>query len=218
VRRALRAGLDVRSLVDRFHPGARVARSLTPPSLLESDRVHEPRTDVALAKRLLLEAGHSRLHVVLAYPPDRDTREEDRILFAPLVDAGLVELEHRESHNFWEQVREARLPIYRGNWIADVADPDNFLYVLLNSKAQLYWGLSYSNPELDKLTDEARVTIDRGVREQLYRKAEQIVREDCMLVPLYHERFHAAASPAVQGLRLHQTPPQVRFEDVWLAL
>ncbi len=218
VRRALRAGLDVRALVDRFHPGARVARSLTPPSLLESDRVHEPRTDVALAKRLLNEAGHSRLKVVLAYPPDRDTREEDRILFAPLVDAGLVDLEHQESQGFWEKVREARLPIYRGNWIADVADPDNFLYVLLNSKAQLYWGLSYANTELDKLTDEARVTIDRGLREQLYRKAEQIVREDCMLVPLYHERFHAAASPAVQGLRLHQTPPQVRFEDVWLAL
>ncbi len=50
VRRALRAGLDVRALVDRFHPGARVARSLTPPGLLESDRVHEPRTDVALAR------------------------------------------------------------------------------------------------------------------------------------------------------------------------
>jgi len=38
-----------------------------------------------------------------------------------------------------------------------------------------------------------------------------------VLVPLYHERFHAAASQEIQGLRLHQTPPQVRFEDIWLA-
>jgi ABC-type transport system substrate-binding protein len=217
VRRAIRAGLDVRALVSGFHPGARVARSLTPPSLLESDRIHEPRTDVALARRLLAEAGLTSVRVTLHYAPDRDTRDEDRALFAPLVDAGLVQLEHVEDKDFWQRVREGRLGIFRGNWIADVADPDNFLYVLLNSKAQSYYGLSYHNPEFDRLTDEARVSIDPGLREQLYRKAENLVREDCVLVPLYHERFHAAAAQSVQGVRLHQTPPQVRFEEIWLA-
>ena len=67
-----------------------------------------------------------------------------------------------------------------------------------------------------RLTDEARVTIDPGLREQLYRKAEHLVREDCVLVPLYHERFHAIATASVQGLRLHQTPPQVRYEELWI--
>jgi oligopeptide transport system substrate-binding protein len=217
VRRAIRAGLDVRALVDGFHPGARVARSLTPPSLLETDRVHEPRTDIALARRLLNEAGHTQLRIQLQYAPDRDSREEDRQLFAPLIDAGLVDLEHVETRDFWDRVREGRLGIFRGNWIADVADPDNFLYLLLNSRAQAYYGLGYKNPEFDRLTDEARVSIDRGLREQLYRKAETLVREDCVVVPLYHERFHAAASQTLQGVRLHQTPPQVRYEELWQA-
>ncbi|MEW5742636.1 MAG: ABC transporter substrate-binding protein [Myxococcota bacterium] len=217
VRRAIRAGLDVRALVTGFHPGARVARSLTPPSLLESDRIHEPRTDVVLARRLLAEVGLTSVRVTLHHAPDRDTREEDRALFAPLVEAGLVQLEHVENKDFWDRVREGRLGIFRGNWIADVADPDNFLYVLLNSKAQSYYGLNYRNAEFDRLTDEARVSIDPGLREQLYRKAENLVREDCVLVPLYHERFHAAAAQSVQGVRLHQTPPQVRFEEIWLA-
>jgi ABC-type transport system substrate-binding protein/methyl-accepting chemotaxis protein len=218
VRRALRAGLDVRGVVDGFHPGARVARSLTPPNLLEVDRIHEPRTDVSLARRLLSEAGHTRLRITLPYPPDRDTRDEDRVLFGPLLEAGLVELDHQPVHDgFWDKVREGRLAIFRGNWIADVADPDNFLHLLLNSKAQSYYGLGYKNAELDRLTDEARVTIDPGLREQLYKKAETLVREDCVLVPLYHERFHAVATPSVQGLRLHQTPPQVRYEELWIA-
>ena len=82
---------------------------------------------------------------------------------------------------------------------------------------QGHYGLGYRNAEFDRLTDEARVSIDPGLREQLYRKAEIIVREDCVLVPLYHERFHAIGSSAVQGMRLHQTPPQVRFEQLWLA-
>ena len=217
VRRAIRAGLDVRALVGSFHPGARVARSLTPPTLLESDRIHEPRTDVVLARRLLAEVGLTSVRVTLHYAPDRDTREEDRALFAPLVEAGLVQLDHVESKDFWERVREGRLAVFRGNWIADVADADNFLYVLLNSKAQSYYRLSYKNAEFDRLTDEARVSIDPGLREQLYRKAENLVREDCVLVPLYHERFHAAAAQSLQGVRLHQTPPQVRFEEIWLA-
>ena len=70
--------------------------------------------------------------------------------------------------------------------------------------------------ELDRLTNEARVSIDPGLREQLYRKAEVLVREDCVMVPLYHQGFHCIAAGAVQGLRLHPTPPQVRFESLWL--
>jgi ABC-type transport system substrate-binding protein len=218
VRRAIRAGLDVRALVDSFHPGARVARSLTPPSLMDIDRVYEPRTDISLAKKLLAEAGHPKVNITLYYPPDRDTRAEDVRLFAPLVEAGLVELTHIEVRDgYWDQVREGRLPVFRANWIAEVADPDNFLHLLLHSKMQGHYGLGYKNEALDRLTDEARVSIDPGLREQLYRKAEVIVREDCVLVPLYHERFHAIGSTAVQGLRLHQTPPQVRFEQLWLA-
>lgn len=217
VRRAIRAGLDVRGLVDRFHPGARVARSLTPPELLETDRIYEPRTDIELARRLLSEAGHSSLKLTMYWPPAQDSREENAVLFKPLVDAGLVELEHVAlSDGYWEKVREGKAAIFRGNWVADFADADNFLHLLLCSKSQTYYGLGYQNPEFDKLVEEARVSIDPGQREALYRKAETLVREDCVMVPLYHERFHAAASPTLQGLRLHQTPPQVRFEGLWI--
>ncbi len=219
VRRAVRAGLDVRALVDKFHPGARVARSLTPPGLLEVDRVHEPRTDLSLARQLLAEAGHGKLKLTLYFPADRDTSLEDAVLFAPLLEAGLLELQHVALPNgYWERLREGNIAAFRGNWIADFADPDNFLHFLLNSKAQHYYQVGYSNAEFDRLTDEARVSIDPGLREQLYRKAEVMVRDDCVLVPLYHQGFHCVAAGTVQGLRLHSTPPQVRFESLWLDL
>lgn len=220
VRRGIRAGLDVRGLVEQFHRGARVARSLTPPALLEVDRIHEPRADIELARRLLGEAGVGRLKMQIYFPPDRDTRAEDAVLFKPLLDAGLLELEHvgvPDAESYWQRVREGRTGVVRGNWIADFADPDNFLHFLLNSKAQTFYAFGYQSAEFDRLTDEARVAIDPGHRQALYRKAENLVREDCVVVPLYHERFHAAAAPAVQGLRFHPTPPQVRFEALWLA-
>jgi oligopeptide transport system substrate-binding protein len=219
VRQAIRAGLDLSGMVERFHPGARMARGLTPPGLLQGDDLNpSPRSDLALARRLLAEAGHSRLRLSLPYPPGRNTVEEDGVLFRPLQDAGLVEVSHVEvpAAEFWQRLRDGRVSIFRSGWIADYPDADNFLYFLLNSSAQTVFSLGYLNPELDHLTSEARVSIDPELRNQLYRKAERLVYQDCPLIPLYHEQTYAAAAPAVQGLRLHLTPPQVRFENIWL--
>ncbi|HYO59115.1 ABC transporter substrate-binding protein [Archangium sp.] len=219
VRRALRAGMDFQGLVDRFHKGARVARSVTPPELLDDEGLlPEPRLDIGLAERLLREAGVRMLELTLYQARGRDTSAEDAVLFHPLVQAGLVALEHVElsAEEFAERRREGTLPAFRVGWIADFPDPDNFLYFHLNSKAQTVYAMGYRNEDLDKLTAEARVTVDPERRKQLYRLAERIAHEECPIIPIFHHRVHAAASGRVQGLRLHQTPPQVRYEDLWL--
>ncbi|HEX8438558.1 ABC transporter substrate-binding protein, partial [Archangium sp.] len=219
VRKALRAGMDFQGLVERFHKGARVARLVTPPELLDDGGMQpEPRLDIALAERLLREAGVRVLPLTIYHAVGRDTSAEDTLLFRPLVEAGLVELRHEElrAEEFAERRREGRLPAFRVGWIADFPDPDNFLHFHLNSKAQTVYSLGYRNAELDKLTTEARVTIDPEQRKQLYLRAEKIAYEDCPIIPLFHLRVHSAANGRVQGLRLHQTPPQVRFEDLWM--
>src|SRR5215831_20688747 len=115
VRTGIRAGLDVASMVEQFHPGARVASTLTPPSLLAGELPPPPRTNVALARQLMRDAGISRLRLELAYPPGRNTEAEDAVLFRPLVEAGLVELSHIEIDptEFWQRAREGRLPAFR---------------------------------------------------------------------------------------------------------
>ena len=219
VRKALRLGMDVPELVQRFHPGARQARTLTPPELLDVENLlPEPRQDLAQAERLLREAGIRTLPLIISFPSGRDTTAEDTVLFRPLVEAKLVELRHEElsAEEFNDRRREGRLAAFRVGWLADYPDPDNFLYYHLHSKAQLVYSLGYKSAELDKLTEEARVTIDPEKRKRLYRQAERCAHDDCAIIPLFHLRVHAASSGRVQGLRMHQTPPQVRFEDLWL--
>jgi len=219
VRKALRAGLDVQALVDHFYKGARLASTLTPPELLgDGGLLPEPRLDLELAERLLREAGVRRLRMTLYQTVERDTSAEDALLFRPLVEAGLAELEHvkQGAEEYSAQRREGRLPFFRLHWISDFPDPDNFLHFLLNSRAQKLYVLGYRNAELDQLTAEARVTIDPERRKQLYRRAEKLAHEECPVIPLFHPRVHAATSGRVQGLRLHQTPPQVRYEELWL--
>ena len=219
VRQALRVGLDVQGVVERFHPGARAAASLTPPELLARETFPAPRPDLARARTLLREAGQGRLRVTLCFPPGRNTEVEDRVLFAPLLEAGLIELVHQEvpAADFWQRCRDGTLGVFRAVWIADYPDPDNFLHFLLNSQGQTVYNFGYASPELDALTHEARQSIDPERRQQLYRRAEKRVHEDVPVVPLYHEQIYAAASHRVQGLRMHQTPPQLRFEELWVS-
>jgi ABC-type oligopeptide transport system substrate-binding subunit len=174
--------------------------------------------DVAKAEQLLREAGVRTVPLTLYYAAGRDTSAEDAVLFRPLIEAGLLELRHMElpPQEYTSRLREGKIPAFRTLWIADYPDPDNFLYFLLNSSAQTIYPLGYSNPELDKLTAEARVSIDPELRQQLYKRAEKIFAQDCPLIPLYHDRICAVAAPLVQGLRLHMTPPQVRYEDLWI--
>jgi ABC-type oligopeptide transport system substrate-binding subunit len=219
VRKALRAGMDFQGLVERFHKGARIARTVTPPELLDDEGLlPEPRLDIHLAERLLREAGLRVLPLTLYFAKGRDTSVEDAVLFRPLIDAGLLELKHVElrAEEFAERRREGRLPAFRVGWLADYPDPDNFLHFHLNSKAQTVYSMGYRNVEFDKLTTEARITVDPERRKQLYRLAEKIAHDECPVIPIFHHRVYAAASGLVQGLRLHQTPPQVRFEDLWM--
>ncbi|RKH42854.1 ABC transporter substrate-binding protein [Corallococcus llansteffanensis] len=219
VRRALRAGMDIVGMVEQFHPGARVARTFTPPELLDGAELGPlPATDLPLAERLLREAGVRRMQLTLHHSVGRDTSAEDAVLFRPLLQAGLLELRHVQmnAEEYLPRLREGKIPAFRTQWLADFPDPDVFLHFLLNSNAQTVYPMGYRNPELDRLTAEARVSIDPELRSQLYRRAEMLAREDCPLIPLYHDRTHAAAVASVQNLRLHQTPPQVRFEDLWV--
>ena len=221
VRQAIRAGLDIPRLVEQFHPGARMASTLTPPELLQGvQQAAMVGPDVNRAEQLLREAGVRKVPLTIYYPSGRDTSDEDKVLFRPLIEAGLLELHHVElpPQDYTTRLRAGRIPAFRTLWIADYPDPDNFLYFLLNSAAQTIYPLGYQSLELDKLTAEARVSIDPELRQQLYRRAEELFEKDCPLLPLYHDRIYAVASPTVQDLRLHMTPPQVRFEDLWIDL
>ena len=87
--------------------------------------------------------------------------------------------------------------------------------MLLNSQAQTVFALGYENAEVDRLTAEARVSIDPEAAQPALPEGGAAAGAGLPLVPLYHERIFAIAGPRVQGVRLHQAPPQVRFEPIW---
>lgn len=92
--------------------------------------------------------------------------------------------------------------MYRLGWVADIPDADNFLYILLNSAQAGAPGnySGYSNPEFDRLTNEARAISDETRRIELYRRAERIAVDDACWILLMYPQQRLLFNPEYEGL------------------
>jgi methyl-accepting chemotaxis protein/ABC-type transport system substrate-binding protein len=219
VRLALRAAFDYPELWRSQGTNDRVARSVVPEALLGSDAaLPAPVLDLELSRRLLREAGVSSLSLEFVLPADRPLwRRETDILFRRLSEVGItVAMKELPARTFWEAVATGHAAFFRGGWLGDYPDPDAFLYHLFHSHAQEFFKLGYHNDEVDKLTLQARATIDPEHRAACYRRVERLVYDEVPLVPLYHSRQLVAFGSRLQGLRLYSTPPMVRPAEIWL--
>lgn len=99
------------------------------------------------------------------------------------------------------------VPMSIMGWIQDYPDPANFLDVLFNAKGiKPVSSLNrafYSNPQVNKLLDEAGVELDRAKRLKMYQRAEQLIMDDAPWVPLVHTERYVATQPWVDGYKLH---------------
>jgi len=83
-------------------------------------------------------------------------------------------------------------------WIMDYPDPEDIIDLLFNSTSRQN-NTHYSNPEFDKLVEQARTETDVTKRLQLYQDAEQILIQDMPWIPLWFGRDHFVVKPYVHG-------------------
>ena len=214
VRRAVGLAIDKDRIVATAYDGrAEPARSVVPPSLREgqAERRPSPR-DVAKAKALLAEAGAAGLEVTLSfmsnprpYMPRPDTvaaqvRED-------LAEVGIsVTLRKEEWNPLLDKLSNGEHQMALIGWSADVPDPDNFLYVLLDKDAATKGSANnysfYRSEAFHELVVAARRSHDPAERARLYERAQRLVDEDAPLVPLVHTPRMAATLATVDGFAI----------------
>ena len=97
-----------------------------------------------------------------------------------------MEILQTEWAIFLQDLHRGRFQMFGGlAWIADYPDPQNFLDVLFHSESSDNQS-RYSNQEVDRLLEEARVELDEEVRFEIYHRAEQMILEDAPWIPLWH--------------------------------
>lgn len=93
-------------------------------------------------------------------------------------------------------------------------DPDGNIHSFMTTGGGLN-DSGYSNPEVDKLLNEARVSSDQATRKALYDQARAILVEDLPIVYLYHEKWVWAFDTGLEGFTAYPDG-MIRLEGVTL--
>jgi peptide/nickel transport system substrate-binding protein len=88
---------------------------------------------------------------------------------------------------------------FRGSWIADYPDAENYLSVFYSKNPAPPNYTRYNNPVFDGLLEKALTERNDSIRFDLYRQADQVVIEDAPVVPLWYDKAIHLVQPNVMG-------------------
>ncbi|HEU0020571.1 MAG TPA: peptide ABC transporter substrate-binding protein [Dehalococcoidia bacterium] len=123
-----------------------------------------------------------------------------------------VDIQQTEWATFLQDLHARRYQMFVIAWGADYPDPENFLDILFHSGSDNNQ-TNYSNPEVDRLLEQARVEADQTRRFELYNRIEQMILDDAPWVPLWNSgETYALVKPDVKGYYLTaMTIPRYRY-------
>jgi peptide/nickel transport system substrate-binding protein len=157
--------------------------------------------DIEKAKALLTEAG-VKLPVSVDYmvPKGPEYEAVAQVVQSMAAEAGFdIKIRVIEFATSFKQAQAGEFQIFQINWSGRI-DPDGNSYIFLHTGAPQNDG-GYSNPEADRLMDEARLTSDFAQRKALYEKLTKIVLDDEPIIFIYHRKLLFAHSRKLEGYR-----------------
>jgi peptide/nickel transport system substrate-binding protein len=160
-----------------------------------------PERSVEEAKALLEEAGKpDGFSFTLKTDPSPINQQIGQVIQNNLKPAGIdVKLEQEEFGTLLDDSTNGNFQALFLGWSGRI-DPDLNIYDFTVTNGD-FNDSGYSNPEVDKLLNEARITSDRDRRKELYGQVMEILHEDVPYVYLYHnnQTTDFAMQPTVQG-------------------
>ena len=212
VRRAVAYAIDIPAIVRALYGAGTVdGDNWTPPGMLgENDRVRIYPHDVAMAKKLLGQAGlpngfRTSLYLPTSprpYMPDPERLAE--AIQADLKEAGItVTLEPFELGVFLSKVQNGEHPMCLIGWNGDNGDPDNFYYPLLDQDSAVKGSAqNYSfwrDPAFHRLMLAGQRTSNDAQRRTIYQAAARLVHDQAPAISLLHTPVPLALRSSVRG-------------------
>ena len=97
-----------------------------------------------------------------------------------------------------ELTSNSRTPFFRGSWIADYPDAENYLSVFYCKNPAPPNYTRYNNPRFDAAFEKALTETNDSLRYILYRQADSIMMEDAPVVPLWYDMVVHLVQPYVK--------------------
>jgi peptide/nickel transport system substrate-binding protein len=211
VRQAINMAINMPKLVEAALGDTGEVASSYIPSLLPffNPNVERYPYDPEGARQMLQEAGAENLETELWYMPIPrpympDAKSMAQIMQQDLKKVGVnAELVTYEWATYLTKTGSGEHPMCMLGWTGDNGDPDNFLFNLLSSTTATEENAQnvafYKNPQLDRLLNQARTTVDENVREDAYYQAQEILMQDAPWVPIAYVKPPLAIQEEVRG-------------------
>ena len=167
--------------------------------------------DPERATRLLDQAGFRpgpdgvRLRLEMKTSTDQVARELAAVLQQQLREVGIaLEIRSFEFATFYADIIQGNFELYSLRWVAGNDDPDIFEFCFHSASippAGANRG-RYSNPEVVRLIEEARVSSDFADRREKYREIQEIVHRELPYIHLWYVDDVAVFNRRLGNLRL----------------
>lgn len=116
-----------------------------------------------------------------------------------------IEIDVHQPAALRQMVANARIPFFRGSWIADYADPENYLALFYSSNYSPS-GANYTHfysKEFDELYESSRAETNDSIRLAMYRKMDYLIIEQAPVVVLYYDQVLRFSSKQIHDLSIN---------------
>ena len=219
VRQAIGHAIDRQAIVDYLRRGlATVANTMLPPT----NWAYEPDVlvldyDPARAKALLDEAGYPdpdddgpqpRLSLTFKTTSVEYYRLQAAVIQQNLREVGIdIDVRSYEFATLFADILRGNFQMYSLQWVGGaLADPD-ILRRVFHSQQEPPGGFNrghFSDPEVDRLIDEASKATDYETRRRLYGDVQKLIAKAAPYISLWHRTNFALSDPHLTGI--HLTP------------
>ena len=112
-------------------------------------------------------------------------------------------------------MKQGRVHLNLQMWnTAPQGDPDAFLSDLFKTGARSNV-MGYTNPELDRLLQEAKICFDPAVRVRIYNRIQKIIYEQNPVIVLFHKSMVTAMSDRVRGYKIHPAEKYLLTQGIY---
>ena len=206
VRQAINYGFDRRKMMMylRNSIGTPAESGFIPPGLpsFDSAKVHGYFYDPARALNLLRDAGFPRgegLPLITLKTIDIYA-DLAGFIARQLEEIGIkVQVDITQKSLLLEETAKSQVLFFRGSWIGDYPDAENYLSVFYSENPAPPNYTRYKNPNFDLLYKKSLIENSDSIRYVLYRQMDQLMINDAPIVPLWYDQVIHLVSPAVSG-------------------
>jgi oligopeptide transport system substrate-binding protein len=156
----------------------------------------------AKARQLLEESGYKEgrqfpVIKLLSIPIYADFAS---FIAKELEETGInVQVEVVQKSLLLEQTAKSQALFFRGSWIADYPDAENYLSVFYSKNPAPPNYTRYKNPSYDILYEKSLTENNDSFKMKLYQQMDQIIADDAPVVPLWYDEVFRLVNPSIKG-------------------